>query len=293
MIYFPFIILCIFTVLFILIHYLIVSILNLNKNKNNYKAQQNNDKYFLFKFLLKTINPSAVFLRKRKIKHLDNYSQKIVLMTKILNIPYVYINGYNLIILQIISAMFAVFIIFILIGFDVVTLLCASILFFILPYLKIIQDYKRRINLILKQLPDFADLLSVMMSAGIDFNNALIKLATVIDGVLADEIQDINSKINFGLPIEKAFEEFAQKYNLTQIDMFVRTVNFSLKSGLGMAEALNKISNQLKTENAALAEKKAQEAPVKMLIPMTLLIFPTIFILLFAPIIISFLKTGI
>ncbi|WP_413853248.1 type II secretion system F family protein [Candidatus Ruminimicrobium bovinum] len=293
MIYFPFIILCIFTVLFILIHYLIVSILNLNKNKNNYKAQQNNDKYFLFKFLLKTINPSAVFLRKRKIKHLDNYSQKIVLMTKILNIPYVYINGYNLIILQIISAMFAVFIIFILIGFDVVTLLCASILFFILPYLKIIQDYKKRINLILKQLPDFADLLSVMMSAGIDFNNALIKLATVIDGVLADEIQDINSKINFGLPVEKAFEEFAQKYNLTQIDMFVRTVNFSLKSGLGMAEALNKISNQLKTENAALAEKKAQEAPVKMLIPMTLLIFPTIFILLFAPIIISFLKTGI
>ena len=293
MIYFPFIILCIFTVLFILIHYLIVSILNLNKNKNNYKAQQNNDKYFLFKFLLKTINPSAVFLRKRKIKHLDNYSQKIVLMTKILNIPYVYINGYNLIILQIISAMFAVFIIFILIGFDVVTLLCASILFFILPYLKIIQDYKRRINLILKQLPDFADLLSVMMSAGIDFNNALIKLATVIDGVLADEIQDITSKINFGLPVEKAFEEFAQKYNLTQIDMFVRTVNFSLKSGLGMAEALNKISNQLKTENAALAEKKAQEAPVKMLIPMTLLIFPTIFILLFAPIIISFLKTGI
>ena len=132
-----------------------------------------------------------------------------------------------------------------------------------------------------------------MISAGIDFNNALIKLSTIIDGILASEIKDINSKINFGLPVEQAFEEFAQKYNLTQIDMFVRTVNFSLQSGLGMAEALNKISQQLKTENAAIAEKKAQEAPVKMLIPMTLLIFPTIFILLFAPIIISFFQIGI
>jgi tight adherence protein C len=293
MIYLPIIALCIFVVSFILINHLIVFISTLNKNKNNYKAQQKNDKYFLLKFLLKIINPLTFFLQKNKIKYLEEYSQKIVSMTKILPTPYFYINGYNLIILQILSALLAAFIIFILIGYDIVILLCAAILFFILPYLKIVQDYKKRINLVLKQLPDFADLLSVMISSGIDFNNALIKLSKIIDGVLLTEIEDINSKINFGLSVQQAFEEFAQKYNLTQIDMLVRTINFSLQSGLGMAESLNKISQQLKTENASIAEKKAQEAPVKMLIPMTLLIFPTIFILLFAPIIISFLKTGI
>ena len=293
MIYLPFIALCVFIVFFILINYLIVFISAINKNKNNYKAQQNNDKYFLFKFLLKIIKPLTLFLEQNKIKYLDEYSQKIVLMTKILPAPYIYINGYNLIILQILSALFAVFIVFILIGYDSFMFLFVMILFFILPYLKIVQDYKKRIDLILKQLPDFADLLSVMISSGIDFNNALIKLATIIDGVLVSEIQDINSKVNFGLPVQQAFEEFAQKYNLTQVDMFVRTITFSLQSGQGMAESLIKISQQLKTENASIAEKKAQEAPVKMLIPMTLLIFPTIFILLFAPIIISFLKTGI
>lgn len=293
MIYLLCVTLCIFVVFFILINYLIGIVLNINRNKNNYKAQQNNDKYFLLKFLLKTVNPVADFLRQRKIKYLEDYSQKIVLMTKILPVPYTYIDGYNLIILQIISALAAVFAVFALIGYDAVILLCFAILFFVLPYLKTIQDYKTVKNSILKQLPDFADLLSVMLASGIDFNNALIKLSTILDGILALEIKGINSKVNFGMPVAEAFDEFAKKYNLAQIDMLARTINFSLQSGLGMADSLNKISQQLKNENASAAEKKAQEAPVKMLIPMTLLIFPTIFILLFAPIIISFLKTGI
>jgi len=55
---------------------------------------------------------------------------------------------------------------------------------------------------------------------------------------------------------------------------------------------LDAISKQLKIEDAAIAQKQAHEAPVKMLLPMTFLILPTIFILLFAPIILSFIKNG-
>lgn len=293
MTYLPLIFICIFVTFILLINYLMDFISNINKNKKLYKAQKGNDKYFLLNFILKTIKPVANTLKNAKISYLDMFSKKVTDMVKILNVPYTYIDGYNLILLQILSAFVAVILISFIIGYDVLILTVTIILFFSLPYLKIAQSYKTKINLILKQLPDLTDLLSVMVSSGIDFNNALIKISKIADGVLLEEIETINSKISFGLPVQKAFEEFAQKYNLKQITMFTDAVNFSLQSGLGMADSLNKISQQLKLENASIAEKQAQQAPVKMLIPMTLLIFPTIFILLFAPIIISFLKSGI
>jgi len=138
-----------------------------------------------------------------------------------------------------------------------------------------------------------ADLLTVMIGSGIDFNSSLIKISTIIEGDLSKEIGVVNSKVSLGIHMQQALNEMAQKYDIGQLNLFVKTINSSLDSGLGMADSLNKLSEQLKLENASIAEKKAQEAPVKMLIPMVLLIFPTIFILLFAPIIISFMSGGV
>ena len=95
-----------------------------------------------------------------------------------------------------------------------------------------------------------------------------------------------------GVNAKQALSELAGKYDIAQLNLFVRTLNSALESGTGISDSINKLSEQLKSENASIAEKKAQEAPVKMLIPMVLLMFPTIFILLFAPIIISFMASG-
>lgn len=109
---------------------------------------------------------------------------------------------------------------------------------------------------------------------------------------MQNEIKTVNSKISMGINTKQALSEMAGKYDMAQLNLFVRTINSALESGIGMTESISKLSEQLKLENAAAAEKKAQEAPVKMLIPMILLMFPTIFILLFAPIIISFMANG-
>ncbi len=84
----------------------------------------------------------------------------------------------------------------------------------------------------------------------------------------------------------------AKKYNIVQLDTFVKTITMSLDTGTGLTDSLNKIARQVSDDNVAIAEKKAHEAPVKMLLPMTILILPTIFILLFAPFVISFFKSG-
>ncbi|MDR0819950.1 MAG: hypothetical protein LBN19_00185 [Endomicrobium sp.] len=59
-----------------------------------------------------------------------------------------------------------------------------------------------------------------------------------------------------------------------------------------MADTLKRLAVSLRNERASSAEKKAQEAPVKMLIPLVLLIFPTIFIVIFRHIVINFIKTS-
>ena len=84
----------------------------------------------------------------------------------------------------------------------------------------------------------------------------------------------------------------SEKYNMVQLDTFVKTITISLDTGTGLTDSLNKIAQQISDDNISIAEKKAHEAPVKMLLPMTILILPTIFILLFAPFLISFFKSG-
>jgi len=250
------------------------------------------DNYFMLAFFLSFTKPFVKVLRKIKSKYFIVYIDKIEVMLKTLDYPYTNLNGYAFFILQIIAMLISCLIVFFLLGFDIIIIICAGLLFFMLPYIKIYEQNRKKTAMIIKQLPNTADLLSVMIVSGVDFNNALIKISSILQGTLSKEIKIIISKVSFGIDVKYALNEMAEKYNLEQLNLFVRAVNSSLESGLGISDALNKISEQIKIENASVAEKKAHEAPVKMLIPMTLLILPTIFILLFAPVIISFIKTG-
>ncbi len=250
------------------------------------------DNYFMLAFFLSFTKPFVKVLRKIKSKYFIVYIDKIEVMLKTLDYPYTNLNGYAFFILQIIAMLISCLIVFFLLGFDIIIIICAGLLFFMLPYIKIYEQNRKKTAMIIKQLPNTADLLSVMIVSGVDFNNALIKISSILQGTLSKEIKIIISKVSFGIDVKYALNEMAEKYNLEQLNLFVRAVNSSLESGLGISDALNKISEQIKIENASVAEKKAHEAPVKMLIPMTLLILPTIFILLFAPVIISFVKTG-
>lgn len=275
----------------VIFNYLFEKLSNIITVKQIYNVKSNDDKYFMLSLFLNLSNKK--FTPKIKLKIIDEYYRKINAMIKILDDPYTRLNGAGLLHLQIISAVTGFFLAYLAAGFDILIIFCSIILFFMLPYIKILETYKKKKNLIIKQLPNLADLLTVMIGAGIDFNSSLIKISTIIEGDLSKEISVVNSKVSLGIHMQQALNEMAQKYDIAQLNLFVKTINSALDSGLGLSDSLNKLSEQLKLENASIAEKKAQEAPVKMLIPMVLLIFPTIFILLFAPIIISFMSGGV
>lgn len=277
---------------FFIISFLLEISLNVSQKKSIYSLQNKGNKYFLFSLFLSFSKPFEPLLKKIKFGFYNIYISKLQNILKVLNYPFCEFNPYNFIIFQFVSMLLSMIVSFMVIGNDLFIAICVGILFFILPYLKVVEEYKKIIKDITKQLPNFCDLLSVMLVSGIDFHNCIVKISNILDGTLSKETKEILSKISLGVDIKTAFKDMAEKYNIEQLNLFVRTINSSLDSGLGMAQALDAISKQLKIEDAAIAQKQAHEAPVKMLLPMTFLILPTIFILLFAPIILSFIKNG-
>ncbi|MDR3244697.1 MAG: type II secretion system F family protein [Elusimicrobiota bacterium] len=202
------------------------------------------------------------------------------------------IGAYQFLALQIFAAMGGVLICVIFISTSIFCILIIAILFFVLPYLYVKESVNKKKALICKQLPDFADLLSVMLESGSDFFGATDKICSILKGPLSDEFSIAALKIAFGYDKTLALNEMAQKCKVEQLRSFVRTVIMSLEAGVGMADTLERLAYQMRDEKASIAEKKAQEAPVKILIPLVLFIFPTIFIVIFGPIAISFFNNG-
>jgi tight adherence protein C len=165
-----------------------------------------------------------------------------------------------------------------------------TLLFFFIPLIKIKEQLKKRKELILRQLPDVADLLSIMLTAGLDFYRASDKIVDILKGPLIFDFKDALSKISLGCDKKIAFSQMAAKTENRELSFFVRVISTSLDSGCGMAESFKRLSSSLRQDIYFHAEKKAHQAPVKILIPLILLIFPTIFIVIFGPIAINFLN---
>lgn len=280
------------SLLFFILYMLISTAMSSFYAKRNFYGSIDTKRNMSFFYLVKFLNTFSHVLKFIRLKFFVDYIDKVNKMLKIFDFGDIQINPYTFVFIQILAMFVGCFISIFIFGFDFLFMFCFGLLFLILPYLKIYEQYNKTINEIIKQIPDVSSLLAVMLSSGIDFNGSLNKIITILDGCLINELKSIVKKMSLGINIKTAFEEMAEKYNIIQLDAFVKTITMSLDTGTGFADSLHKISKQISDDNVAIAEKKAHEAPVKMLLPMTLLILPTIFILLFAPFVISFFKSG-
>ncbi len=279
-------------VLFFIVYRIISFFISKSYAKQNFYGSIDTEKNIFLLYLIKISNSFLPILKSIKLKVFIDYINKLDNMLKIFDFKNITINAYNFIFIQIIAMFTGCIVSILLFGFDILFMICFAGLFLILPYLKIYEQYNKRINEITKQIPDVANLLSVMIYSGIDFNGSLNKITTILDGCLIKELRDIIKKISLGIDTKQAFKELMEKYNIVQLNTFVKTILMTLDTGTGFTDSLNKIAQQISNDNVAIAEKKAHEAPVKMLLPMAILILPTIFILLFAPFVISFFKSG-
>jgi len=146
---------------------------------------------------------------------------------------------------------------------------------------------------ITRALPFNLDLLTLSVEAGLDFTAAL---DTVVrrgkGGPLRDELSLVLKQLKMGKTREEALKAMIARVDLAALTQFVTALIQADKMGTSLGKVLRIQSTQLRIERTQRAEKLANEAPVKMLFPLIACIFPTVFMVLFGPIVFAFMFNG-
>jgi tight adherence protein C len=140
------------------------------------------------------------------------------------------------------------------------------------------------------QLPDALDLLTISVEAGLGFDAALAKVVEKMEGPLVDEFRQALAEIRMGRTRREALRDVAQRADSQPINNFIGAIVQAEQLGVPIAKVLQIQSNQLRILRRQRAEEAAAKAPVKMLFPMVGCIFPTIFIVILGPAIITVMK---
>jgi len=151
------------------------------------------------------------------------------------------------------------------------------------------DQVKRRQLRITRALPYHLDLLTLAVEAGLDFTGALAKAVEKgKPGPLKDEFSLVLKQLKLGKTREESLKALIQRVDLPALTTFVTALILADRMGTSLGKVLRIQSAQLRLERSQRAEKLANQAPVKMLLPLIGCIFPTVFLVLFGPIVFAF-----
>ena len=142
------------------------------------------------------------------------------------------------------------------------------------------------------QLPDALDLLTISVEAGLGFDAALAKVVEKMNGPLVDEFRQALAEVRMGRARRDALRDVASRADAQPVSNFIGAIVQAEQLGVPIAKVLQIQSNQLRIERRQRAEEAAAKAPVKMLFPMVGCIFPTIFIVILGPAIVTVMGGG-
>ncbi|MFC1546526.1 type II secretion system F family protein [bacterium] len=232
----------------------------------------------------------AGIIKKLKFDFIHNLKSEIERYLVVLGKPYNLMDPYTIISIQF---FLAVITIVCLVSFRMNLLISffAGIFAFFVPLIYIKQKVKLKHKNILRELPDILDLLTLMIEAGLDFASAMNRILDIEKGVLASELEYAEQEIKLGKSRIQALNDMSSRLNFLPLKSVINSITTSMKTGANIAATLKILSEQFRTESIQTAEKLAGKAPVKLLFPLVTFIFPTVFIIIFGPIVLSFLKS--
>lgn len=168
-----------------------------------------------------------------------------------------------------------------------------SALGFYLPELWLSGRISRRQHEIRNSMPDALDLLTICVEAGLGFDAAMAKVYEKWDNELAREFGRAIREIQLGKLRREALRDMADRMGVPEMSSFVAAVIQSEQLGVSIAKVLRIQSDQMRVKRRQIAEEKAHKAPIKMLIPMAILIFPSICIVLMTPALLMLLRSAL
>jgi tight adherence protein C len=142
---------------------------------------------------------------------------------------------------------------------------------------------RRRQEQIGRELPDALDLLAVSVEAGLGFDGAIAKLTEHMDGSLVDELSLALGEMRVGESRTEALKKFAARVDTPEVSSFVRAIIQADQLGISLGKILRVQATDSRLKRQAAAEEKAMKAPIKMLFPTVIFVFPAMFIVILGP----------
>ncbi|MEN4042785.1 MAG: type II secretion system F family protein [Anaerolineaceae bacterium] len=168
-----------------------------------------------------------------------------------------------------------------------------ALLGFFLPRLWLSSKISNRQKDIRRSMPDALDLLTICVEAGLGFDAAMAKVCEKWNTELSLAFARVIQEVQLGKVRRVAMKDMADRIGLTEMTSFVAAVIQSEQLGVSLAKVLRIQADQMRTRRRQLAEEEAHKAPIKMLIPMGLLIFPSLMIVLLTPAALRLMKSAL
>ncbi len=158
-----------------------------------------------------------------------------------------------------------------------------------LPKMWLRSRVRRRQKAIRRNLPDALDMLSVCAEAGLGFDQSLQRVSDHWKTPLGLEFARVVQEMNMGLSRAEALRSLAARIDVAELSSFIAVIIQSDEMGMSITDVLRAQAEQMRVERRHRAQEEARKAPLKMLFPMLLLIFPAIMAVVLGPTIPAFI----
>ncbi len=155
-----------------------------------------------------------------------------------------------------------------------------------LPHMWLKMKISRRKEKIMEGFPDALDLLVVCVEAGMGLDSAINRVATEMEMTnkpISEEFKMLNMELRAGRTRRDALKSLSAKIDLDDVNSLVTLIIQTDKFGTSVGQALRVHSDSMRTKRYQRAEEKAAKIPTKLIFPLLLFIFPSIFIVFLAP----------
>jgi len=158
---------------------------------------------------------------------------------------------------------------------------------YILPQFVLSKKVKTRQEQILTALPYSIDILSISVEAGMGFDAAVGYTMRKIKGPLAEEFSKTLNEIRLGKPRLEALEDLGNRTGVDDLKTFITAVVHASRLGGSITNTLRIQADSIRTRRRQRAQEQAMKAPIKIVFPLVLFIFPALFVVLLGPALVS------
>jgi tight adherence protein C len=157
------------------------------------------------------------------------------------------------------------------------------VLGFFFPSLWLKSKIDNRQKQIRKAMPDALDLLTICVEAGLGFDAAMSKVNEKWDNELSLAFGRVIREIQLGKLRREALKDMSDRIGIAEMTSFTAAIIQSEVLGVSMSKILRIQADQMRMKRRQRAEEEAHKAPIKMILPMGVFIFPSIMIVLLVP----------